>query len=252
MKAIGRFLLLIVFLAAGLIGWLYFTGYGSEGVIPPSVLDGAINYTGAYPAPDTVSYTSLDGQARMVNAYPGQVQVFFKTPISAAEAQAAIQANKGRVLGQIPLLGYYLVGVTTGSEGDFIASILRDSRVGLALPNIVVIASQEGVLINEVFLEKPVPLNVKPGITLLDYWIGQDHGPKVLQSAVNKGGSIGSAVQIGVGSTAGTSPDKVSLAIAAVAAGNSIFNPGQPITLACPPLTRNGRGILGKPSRGEC
>ncbi|MDP2719405.1 MAG: tetratricopeptide repeat protein, partial [Dehalococcoidia bacterium] len=193
------------------------------------VLEDAINYTGSYPAPSAVSYTSSDGQSRTVNAYPGHVQVFFNTSIGKAYALGAIQVRNGTVLGQIPFLGYYLVGVTAGSEGDFISWILRDKWVNLALPNIPATASQGEILLDESWITgtKVVPLNVQPGIILLDYFVGQDHGQNVITSVDQNGGSVGSAIQIGIGSSGETTADKVAIAIAAAVAGNNIFNPGQ-------------------------
>jgi hypothetical protein len=194
------------------------------------LLKNATNYVGSYPTPSAVSYISSDGQPTTLNAYPGQVQVFFNMPVDEAYAKRVIMSNDGTVLAKIPSLGYYLVGVASGSEGNFIASVMLDKRVSLALPNIPATAKQEVVYIDETWIteEKAVPLNVKPGIIPLDYFINNDHGPKVIKAVKKGGGSVGSAVHIGIDATGITSSDKVATAIAAVVAGNNIYNPGQP------------------------
>lgn len=220
---------------------LYFHPFGSNSsktvLEAKQLLKDAINYTGTYPTPREVSYTYPDGQTETINAYPGQVQVFFNKSIGEAQAQVAIQANEGKVLGQIPSLGYYLVGVAVGSEGDFIALISKGEGVDLVLPNMPAMAKQGEVYLDTTWLtdNKSVPLNVKPGIIFLDYFIEQIHGEKVIQSADKEGGSAGSAVHIGIkhdteeiAATTETSHDKVYAAIIAAAAGNNIYNPGQP------------------------
>ena len=85
--------------------------------VPLGVLENAFGYSGEYPQPASVSYTPRNEQPWTVRAFPGQVEVFFDTTVSMDAAQSAIKSNKGTVLAQIPLLGYYLAGVAAGSEG---------------------------------------------------------------------------------------------------------------------------------------
>ncbi|MFC1966569.1 hypothetical protein ACFLWI_06490 [Chloroflexota bacterium] len=195
-----------------------------------STLLGAINYTGLYPEPANVSYTNNDGEPLSVLAYPGQIEVFFSTSTTASAAQNLIKAKNGTILGQLPMVGYYLVEVSTGMENAFINIMSNDAGVSSASPNIPVSASEEGVSINTEFItsSKPIPLNVKPGIIALDYYLNETHGFKVNESVLKNGGTVGSSVEIGTAPGGSTTSDKVKMAIIAAAEGNRIFNPGEP------------------------
>jgi hypothetical protein len=195
-----------------------------------SMLLGAFNFIGQYPKPTHISYTNSNGESVSTPAYPGQVEVFFKSSITALDAENLIKANNGKILGQLPMLGYYLVGVAPGSEGSFITTMFNDNQVSSALPNLPVSASEEDAVINPDFLTsaKPVPLNVKPGVIALDYYLNETHGFHVNETVFKNGGTVGSSVEIGVEPGGVTTSDKVKMAIVAAAEGNRIFNPGEP------------------------
>ncbi|MFH1821842.1 MAG: zinc ribbon domain-containing protein [Methanobacteriota archaeon] len=188
------------------------------------VLEGATNYTGAYPAAALVSYIGINGYSVNVLAYPEQVQVFFDSSTSQDYAEATIQASGGDVIGAIPLAGYYLAQVEAGSEGAFISAMLADSQVRGAMPNLALEQEQDGVVINEVYLteSKPVPLNVH-GPVAIDS--GQ-HARDVVGTADANGGTITDIVNINNLQDYRVPGDKWVLALNAVAQGNAIFNPG--------------------------
>jgi hypothetical protein len=98
------------------------------------LLAGSTNFTGPYPIPATVTYTD-NGQSKSVLAYPGQIIVFFNVPVNDSNAKTLISSDGGTVLGEIPVVGYYLVHVPVGSEASFINAIKTDSRVNRALPD---------------------------------------------------------------------------------------------------------------------
>ncbi|MBM4432575.1 MAG: hypothetical protein FJ025_01060 [Chloroflexi bacterium] len=191
------------------------------------ILEGALNYTGPYPAPADVSYRDTDGQIATVTAYPGQVQVFFDSATSLSEAEASIQANGGTIIGKIPLTGYYLVQVSEGTEDDFITAIQQDSRVKISLPNLALALEQDGVLINEDFITKsiPVPLNIT-GPVAID---SGTHAQDVLQSAQANGAPINHVVGLTniLDDRGNFSADKIAFTLTAIVQGNSIFNPGK-------------------------
>ncbi len=199
------------------------------------ILEGATNYTGDYPTPASVSFTTKDNRTLNVKAFPGQVQVFFSSPITEDAATLAIQDLGGTVLSKIPELHYYLVGVPEGSESTFITEIRTVSGVRDAVPNTAVKLRADAVVINEDYFttEKPVPLNLPPGIVVFDQGFNPgEHGHTVADTITNNGGTVGGLVNLAiqcVGCTGETSAHHIGLIIAAAAQGNSIFNPGQPL-----------------------
>ena len=118
---------------------LGFAGFGETVQIVlqgSGLFKGAVDYTGSYPEPNTVSYID-NGETVNVPAYPGQVVVFFKTPVSESSAQALFAAAGGTILAKIPNVGYYLVAVAVGGENAFISAVSADARVSLAAPNMI-------------------------------------------------------------------------------------------------------------------
>ncbi len=108
-------------------------GGGDEAGV--DLLAGAVDYTGDYPEPAIVSYVLQDVACHSL-AFPGQVEMVVSENVSAADASTLITANSGAVLASIPMVGYYLVGVNPGVEGDFISAIGQDARVMSALPHV--------------------------------------------------------------------------------------------------------------------
>ena len=107
-----------------------------DGADAGDLLEGSTPYDGAYVDPVPVTYT-LDGRTETVDAVPGQVLVFFGEPVTAIEAEAVFTPAGGTILSKYPLVGYYLVAMTPGSEGAFISSVVADPRNPQALPHVL-------------------------------------------------------------------------------------------------------------------
>jgi hypothetical protein len=202
---------------------------GQAAAICPGPLTNATNFTGAYPTPSTVSYTTRDGRTVQVSAFPGQVQAFFSSSTADAAATQAIAARGGSVLSKAPRLNYYLVGVASGSDAAFINAIRSAPGIVNALPNLAVDLRE--VVINPAYFttEMPVPLNVPPGVIVID---DGAHGADVATTVANAGGTVGARVNLAiqcVGCSGKTSAHHVGLIVAAAAHGNAIFNPGNPL-----------------------
>lgn len=192
------------------------------------LLRDAINYTGSYPTPGSVSYTDKNNQPLTVDAYPGHVQVFFSSTTSTTDAETAITNNKGKIIGKIPATRFYLVQVTVGTEGAFITSMNQDSGVSLALPNIVLTLDDVFIVGDFIYEDLPtVPLNIT-GPVAID---NSSHGTIVVQSAESNGAAITNIVSLDaiLDDKKQFSVEKIVVAITAIADGISIYNPGQPI-----------------------
>lgn len=103
--------------------------------LSPSITAGAFNYKGSYPEPVTMSYTDKSGESHEVSAYPGQVQLFVKPTTPSTEIKGIAEANGGKIISQIPSLGYYLVSVPLGTENTFIVSVNAEDTVDFAVPS---------------------------------------------------------------------------------------------------------------------
>lgn len=192
------------------------------------LLRDAINYTGSYPTPGSVSYTDKNNQPLTVDAYPGHVQVFFSSTTSTTDAETAITNNNGKIIGKIPATRFYLVQVTVGTEGAFITSMNQDSGVSLALPNIVLTLDDVFIVGDFIYEDLPtVPLNIT-GPVAIDT---SSHGTIVVQSAESNGATITNIVSLDaiLDDKKQFSVEKIVVAITAIADGISIYNPGQPI-----------------------
>jgi hypothetical protein len=99
-----------------------------------SLMDGAVEYTGAYPASDVVTFTE-GGTTSAVEAFPGQVIVFFELPVTDADASKIITDLGGTVAGKIPAVGYYFATVAATSTTSFITSLNDNAKVSYAVPN---------------------------------------------------------------------------------------------------------------------
>jgi len=100
-----------------------------------NLLEGAFIYPGSYPKPAEVTFKEKNGKEVTVLAIPGQVLVYFDPSVNQKNAKVLIEANGGIILEQIPVTGFYMVGVSVGSEGKFITSIEKDNRIRYAAPN---------------------------------------------------------------------------------------------------------------------
>lgn len=169
----------------------------SMAVDATGILEGATNYTGSYPAPGLVSFTTSDGRSLQVHAFPGQVQVFAQPAADQSAIVAGMRSRGATVLSTVPILGYYLVGVAGGTEASFIASVRAAAGVLDATPNLVVRTRQSAVPINEDYFltERPVPLNVGPGVVVID---SGAHGDRVSNTVTAAGGTVGGRVNIAI------------------------------------------------------
>lgn len=199
-----------------------------------AVLDGARNYTGVYPAPGLVEFTTKDGRRVKVKGFPGQVQVFAQPTADQAAVETGIVSKGATVLSKIPQLGYYLAGVAAGTEGTFISSIRSNSGVADAIPNTATRVRADPVQISEEYFRtsQPVPLNVGPGVVVIDRnFSAGGHGNDVATTVTANGGTVGALVNLGiqcVGCNGETSAHHIGLILAAAIHGNSVFNPGTP------------------------
>jgi hypothetical protein len=193
------------------------------------VMQGAVQFTGTYPAVGDVLYTDASGNTQTVTAYEGQVQVFFDSSATQVDAETAIQVQGAIILEVIPKIGYYLVQVTTGMENTFISAVRSNSHLIAAIPNIALSPEQAAVVIDSSYVTDsiPVPLNIT-GPVAIDT-VG--HGSQVIQSAQNNGATIVDMVSVDSikDSQGNFATDKVVSTLTAIAQGSSIFNPGQPV-----------------------
>jgi len=197
------------------------------------LLSQGASYTGSYPALGTVSYTTKDGRSVSVEAYPGQVQVFFSSTVSEATARQALASLGASVLAEFPQVGYYLAGVTSGSESSFIAALRQNSSVTDAMPNMRGYLGADAIELDDSWwrTNRPVPLNVPPGVVIVDAQrSATGHAQIVGQSVTGQGGTIGT-VLITDDDSGNISTDKIVASIVATAAGRRIFTPDEPILL---------------------
>ena len=99
--------------------------------------DQPFKFLGPYPTPLSVSFTDKSGTGRQVYAYSGQVELFAAAQTPVETITSLIASWGGNVLGQLPGTGYYLVGVSTGTESGFIESANGSSAVDFAAPHVV-------------------------------------------------------------------------------------------------------------------
>lgn len=199
-----------------------------------AVLDGASNYNGAYPTPGSVEFTTKDGRRAKVKAFPGQVQVFAQPAADHSAVESGIVSKGSTVLSKVPQLGYYLVAVGAGAEGTFISAVRSSSGVIDAVPNTAMRVRADPVQINQDYFltSQPVPLNVGPGVIVIDQnFNAGGHGNEVAATVTANGGTVGAVVNLAIqclGCNGETSAHHIGLILAAAVHGNSIFNPGIP------------------------
>ena len=213
------------------------------------LLSGSVNFPGPYPTPGPVAYQDAAGTNRSVLAYPGQVVLLFADDPSGAgpsnaDLEAAIIAQGGTILETIPRLRFFLVQVTPLEEGAFIQA-LRGTlpTLRLAVPNVAATRGQaEAVVIdNSCWVEdcvsasgapvkKYVPLNVGPGVVVLDDFNdfqGENHGQDVYQTVLDNGGTVSARVQLPVLANGAVPGDKLVASVVAIQAGAALFAPGE-------------------------
>ena len=197
------------------------------------LLAGGMSYTGTYPTLGTVSYTTKDGRSVTVEAYPGQVQIFLSSALSEASVRQALQSLGASILTEYPEVGYYLVSVAVGTESTFIAALRQYSQVSDAMPNMRGYVGADAITLDDSWwrTNRPVPLNVPPGVVIVDAQRGPTgHSQTVGESVLGQGGTIGT-VLITDDDSGRISTDKIVASIVATAAGRRIFTPNEPILL---------------------
>lgn len=99
------------------------------------ILGGAFNTDRPTPPVARVSFTNAAGAKVTMQAFAGEVVVFFAPSTSVNSASSIIHGLGGTILTQAPNLGYYLVSVPAGSEGATIAGLRKNPSVIDALPD---------------------------------------------------------------------------------------------------------------------
>lgn len=104
------------------------------------LLEGATFYTGPRPAPALVSYYADSGNNTTVLALPGQLIVHAPANATRADVEKALSASpvKYQLLGAIPSVGIYHIGVSAGREALFIASLRVLHADYEAVPDMVI------------------------------------------------------------------------------------------------------------------
>jgi uncharacterized protein (TIGR03437 family) len=161
------------------------------------ILEGAANFPGPYPAPAAVSYRNASGQTEEAWAYPGQVQVFFRTGTTEGAATAAIQAAGGQIIAKVPRTAYYLVRVAVGGEAALIALLLPNTRVSLAVPNIAnVLSGDPKVHTDPAVGLIPTPIATRGMVAIDVDGAADSHGQKVVEAACRAGACITDVIDI--------------------------------------------------------
>lgn len=213
--------------AASDCGSSYATCISWSGSPSTPVLSSASFYTGSYATPTSVTYTGKSGSSTTVAAYPGQVLVFFASSTTESAASQTINAHNGTILAEIPTLGFYLVGVTPGTEASFIASVDAVAGVQDALPNQPGCEAQAVQLDSSWFTNRPVPLNLGPGAVIIDVGTG-NHPQEVAGAETGSGGTV-SVVLTNSDSQGNLPGSSVAQMVAYATASSQLFQPGQPI-----------------------
>jgi hypothetical protein len=193
-------------------------------------LSSAVFYLGNYPPPEAVTYTASTGLSATSIATPGQVQVFFNPSVPRATAEAVVEAAGGVVGGKIPKLGYFLALVTPGNEGAFIAAMRARSDVIGAQPNADAQAAQVAIDESWVRTNRPVPLNIRSGVIVIDTRSAGDHGSIVTSQVTDSGAAVGGRIRA-EDQNGRMTADSVLYGLSAATAGRSIFTPNDPIVV---------------------
>lgn len=94
-------------------------------------------FEGEYPNSVAVKLVDDDGTPYTIEAIDGQVCVWFNEGVSYKEAKKNIDGVGGKIVAQIPNVGYYLVQVSSSEVQDFLAKIKKVPGINHASPNMV-------------------------------------------------------------------------------------------------------------------
>jgi len=97
----------------------------------------------------TIQYITEEGTPVEIEAVKGQIIILFKLTIPASTAESTVVSNGGSVIAKIPAIRYYLVGVASGSEMQFIEKMRQDPNVIYAIPHIPLKPQQANLQPNE-------------------------------------------------------------------------------------------------------
>ena len=97
----------------------------------------AFPYEGDYPNAVTVELVDEEGIPYTVDAIEGQICVWFDGDVSYRKAKNAISKSGGKIVAQIPDIGYYLVEVTPYETRNFLSKIQETPGINWAFPNLV-------------------------------------------------------------------------------------------------------------------
>jgi hypothetical protein len=111
-----------------------------------NILDGALFFNGSAQSEGLVSYHE-GGNLVTDSAYLGQVFANFNASVDENVAKGIINATGGSILTKVPKIGYYLVGVPVGKEGECIDFLRNNKSVKSAFPNPVAKYMSKDVII---------------------------------------------------------------------------------------------------------
>lgn len=97
----------------------------------------AFEFEGNYPPIVTIGLMDDEGNPYTVEAIEGQVCVWFEDGVSKWKAQYSIKKAGGKIVAQIPDIGYYLVQVSADEVRDFLSKINMAQGIDWASPNTV-------------------------------------------------------------------------------------------------------------------
>lgn len=84
-----------------------------------------------------VGYKNKEGQLLKVPTFDGIIAVLVEPGISLKRVRGLVSENGGKIIGQMPVIGYYVVQVNPGRESDFIQEMFQEPVVRTAFPHIL-------------------------------------------------------------------------------------------------------------------
>ena len=106
-----------------------------------------IPYKGDYPDAVTVELLDEEGNPYTIDAIAGQICVWFDGDVSYREAKKAISKSGGKIVAQIPNIGYYLVEVPPHETRDFLSKMHGTNGIEWAFLNMVSYPSEANTYI---------------------------------------------------------------------------------------------------------
>lgn len=138
-KGWRNYFILLAVVFGGIFIYYCFGGYWSK-TMPNNVglISGAIFHNQLELMPVVIEYPiNKKGKTISASAYPGQINLFFKKDTALATVESIIKQYGGKILTQIPKLGFYMMEVEKGSEATIIRKLLNEQESILlsATPN---------------------------------------------------------------------------------------------------------------------